>query len=558
MYLSHFGLNEPPFRITPHTEFFFSGANRGATLEALLYAITHDEGIVKVAGEVGSGKTMLCRVLVERLPKNVETIYLANPSLSRDEILHVIAADLQVESRGERVTILLRALQEKLIKLYAAGRRVVVLIDEAHAMPLETLEEIRLLSNLESNRHKLLQLVLFGQPELDEHLALPNMRQLKERITHSFKLEPLVRSDIDSYVDFRMRAAGYRGPKLFGPPAMKLIARASEGLTRRINILSDKALLAAFVDGAHEITAKHARAAVRDAEFATGRRLPAKWWLVGAGLAVGLLFGAALHYYDRLSAGFGRPASSSAAPAGPSVTDVRPTGGVKEAEPSPLAGASGGPVSQATAAPSPAMQTPTTVEAAGQPSPAPSAGAAPSPSPTPTPAPAPSPAPSAGAAPSPAPSTSSPALVAVAPSASTSGTKTSGTKTSGTNTVKPAVPAGPVPPTSGRLIQDRFAATQQWLRTAPAGHYAIQLLTVSANEVGVMERFLRQASELVDVNEMRVYSVKLGGQQHYAATYGLYPSLEETITAMGDLPSSFKARAPYHRSVTLMRRQNQE
>ena len=173
MYLSHFGLNEAPFRITPHTEFFFSGANRGATLEALLYAITHDEGIVKVTGEVGSGKTMLCRVLVERLPKSVETIYLANPSLSRDEILHVIAADLHVDSRGERVTILLRSLQERLIKLYGAGRRVVVLIDEAHAMPIETLEEIRLLSNLESNRHKLLQIVLFGQPELDQHLGLP-------------------------------------------------------------------------------------------------------------------------------------------------------------------------------------------------------------------------------------------------------------------------------------------------------------------------------------------------------------------------------------------------
>ncbi len=281
MYLSHFGLNEPPFRITPHTEFFFSGANRGATLEALLYAITHDEGIVKVTGEVGSGKTMLCRVLVERLPKHVETIYLANPSLSRDEILHVIAADLQVDSRGERVTILLRSLQEKLIKLYAAGRRVVVLIDEAHAMPLETLEEIRLLSNLESNRHKLLQIVLFGQPELDAHLGLPNMRQLKERITHSFRLEPLIRSDIDSYVDFRMRAAGYRGPRLFVPQAMKLIARTSEGLTRRINILADKSLLAAFADGEHQVTAKHARAAVRDSEFATSRRLPAKWWLLG-------------------------------------------------------------------------------------------------------------------------------------------------------------------------------------------------------------------------------------------------------------------------------------
>jgi septal ring-binding cell division protein DamX len=114
------------------------------------------------------------------------------------------------------------------------------------------------------------------------------------------------------------------------------------------------------------------------------------------------------------------------------------------------------------------------------------------------------------------------------------------------------------PPASGKLTQERFAATQQWLRAAPAGSYTIQLLTVSAGEIAVMERFLRQAGELVDINEMRVYSVKLNGQQHYSATYGLYPSLEETITAMGDLPSSFKARGPYHRSVTLMRRQNQE
>jgi type II secretory pathway predicted ATPase ExeA len=325
MYLSHFGLNEPPFRITPHTEFFFSGANRGATLEALLYAITHDEGIVKVTGEVGSGKTMLCRVLVERLPKSVETIYLANPSLSRDEILHVIAADLQVESRGERVTILLRALQERLIKLYAAGRRVVVLIDEAHAMPIETLEEIRLLSNLESNRHKLLQIVLFGQPELDQHLALPSMRQLKERITHSFKLEPLVRSDVESYVDFRMRAAGYRGPNVFAPPAMKLISQSSQGLTRRINILADKSLLAAFADGTHQVTATHARAAVRDSEFGGARRVvPNAWWFVAAGLAAGLLVGVGLHLWNQFGAIRSVAAAASQAPVETSVATTAP------------------------------------------------------------------------------------------------------------------------------------------------------------------------------------------------------------------------------------------
>jgi MSHA biogenesis protein MshM len=538
MYLSHFGLNEPPFRITPHTEFFFSGANRGATLEALLYAITHDEGIVKVTGEVGSGKTMLCRVLVERLPKHVETIYLANPSLSRDEILHVIAADLQVDSRGERVTILLRSLQEKLIKLYAAGRRVVVLIDEAHAMPLETLEEIRLLSNLESNRHKLLQIVLFGQPELDAHLGLPNMRQLKERITHSFRLEPLIRSDIDSYVDFRMRAAGYRGPSLFVPQAMKLIARTSEGLTRRINILADKSLLAAFADGEHQVTAKHARAAVRDSEFAAARRLPAKWWLLGVGLAAGLLFGAAFHYMDRFSgspARGGAETSPAAAARPPEATSLETA---KRPEPQFTAAVAGKDLRETTPPPTPSPVVPAPESSSP-------AAALPAVAPSPPPAPVAS-KPFSGPATAPSPTTPATALAPVAAATAASA-------------AKPATaPAPPTPPASGRLAQDRFAATQQWLRTAPSGHYTIQLLTVTAGDIAVMERFLRQASELVDINEMRVYSVKLSGQQHYSATYGLYPSLEETITAMGDLPSSFKARGPYHRSVTLMRRQNQE
>src|SRR6059036_3891068 len=145
MYLDHFGLKEPPFRITPDTDFFFQGANRGATLEALLYAITHDEGIVKVSGEVGSGKTMLCRVLMERLPATVETIYLAVPSLTRDEMLAAIAADLDIETAGANTTKLVRSLQERLIEMHARGKQGVALIDEAHAMPLATLEEIRLL-----------------------------------------------------------------------------------------------------------------------------------------------------------------------------------------------------------------------------------------------------------------------------------------------------------------------------------------------------------------------------------------------------------------------------
>jgi len=293
MYLEHFGLREAPFRITPHTEFFFSGANRGTTLEALLYAITAGDGMVKVTGEVGSGKTMLCRVLMERLPANVETIYLAVPSLTRDEMLAAIASDLGIEASGANTTKLVRALQEKLIELHAAGRSVVALIDEAHAMPLATLEEMRLLSNLETEKEKLLQIVLFGQPELDAHLALPNMRQLKERITHSFTLMPLPSSEVGDYVGFRLRAAGYHGPDLFGPDALKIIAEASEGLTRRINIYADKTLLAAFAAGTHTVSADHARAAVADTQIVLARRdSPRRVATIAmGGVAVGVALG---------------------------------------------------------------------------------------------------------------------------------------------------------------------------------------------------------------------------------------------------------------------------
>jgi MSHA biogenesis protein MshM len=298
MYLEHYGLTEPPFRITPHTDFFFSGAKRGATLEALLYAITHDEGIVKISGEVGSGKTMLCRVLMERLPESVVIIYLANPSLSREDILYALADELGIEvADNSRAATVMRALQEKLVALYAEGKQVVVLIDEAHAMPMETLEEIRLLSNLESNRHKLLQLVLFGQPELNETLARADMRQLRERITHNFNLEPLVHEDIAQYLDFRMRAAGYHGPSVFAPEAVKRIAKVSAGLTRRVNILADKALLASFASGTHQVGAKETEAAVKDSEFSptqtiTKRTAPGGFlWAAGGALGMLALIG---------------------------------------------------------------------------------------------------------------------------------------------------------------------------------------------------------------------------------------------------------------------------
>lgn len=268
MYYSFFGLDHPPFKITPDTDVFFEGGNRGAILEALIYAISEGEGIIKVTGEVGSGKTMLCRMLQARLPAKVETVYLANPRVSAEEILHAIAFELQfgLPKNASRLEVMHR-LNEYLLERHAQQKQVVLFVEESQSMPLATLEEIRLLSNLETNEHKLLQIVLFGQPELDENLRLPQIRALRERITHSFPLSPLRSEDVRAYLHFRLNAAGYRGPDLFNRRVVDYIARASEGLTRRINILADKALLAAFAEGTHNVSMKHVKAAVQDSEF---------------------------------------------------------------------------------------------------------------------------------------------------------------------------------------------------------------------------------------------------------------------------------------------------
>ena len=309
MYLEHFGLDEPPFRITPVTVFFFSGANRGEILDALIYSLSEAEGIVKVSGEVGSGKTMLCRMLLERLPEHVETIYLANPSLSREEMLYAIADALGLSIDGKRVGIVMHSIQNKLEEKAREGKRVVVLVDEAHAMPLDTLEELRLLYNLQVGNDKLLQIILFGQPELNAKLDQPNMRQLKDRIVHHFHMQPLSRNALESYLMFRMRAAGYHGPDIFSPNAIKLIADASNGLMRRINILADKSLLSAFVEDTHNIGVRHVQAAMRDSELKPARSLAGKKLLMGSAAGMLLLTGlAAWWLLDR------PPARTSAQP----------------------------------------------------------------------------------------------------------------------------------------------------------------------------------------------------------------------------------------------------
>lgn len=268
MYYDYFGLKQPPFKITPDTNLFFPGGNRGAVLDALIYAITQGEGIVKVVGEVGAGKTMLCRMLQVELPEKVEVVYLANPSLSPENILHAIAFELKlnVTEKDNRLKVM-NELQNYLLDRHADNRQIVVFVEEAQGMPIATLEEIRLLSNLETTQNKLLQIVLFGQPELDQKIATPEIRQLKERITYSFQLAPFKKDDVKDYLNSRMRTCGYRSDDVFEPSAIIGISKYSKGLLRRINILADKALLAAYAGNTHKVTSRHVKIAARDSEF---------------------------------------------------------------------------------------------------------------------------------------------------------------------------------------------------------------------------------------------------------------------------------------------------
>lgn len=268
MYEQFFGLSRPPFKITPDTSLFYDGGRRGDVLGALVYAVQRGEGIVKVVGEVGSGKTMLCRMLQQELPDSVEIIYIANPSVSPDDILFVIAHELKLDvQKDSSKHEVMHLLQTHLLKRFSGNRQVVLFVEEAQGMPLETLEEIRLLSNLETDQDKLLQIILFGQPELDDNLKTSSIRQLKERITHEFNLTPLTDEEIYTYLNFRMREVGYTGPELITEKVAKVIGKYSGGLLRRINIIADKVLLSAFAENTHDVQIKHVNAAVQDSGF---------------------------------------------------------------------------------------------------------------------------------------------------------------------------------------------------------------------------------------------------------------------------------------------------
>ena len=275
MYLEHFGLNELPFGITPDTSFIFSTRSHQEALNTLLLALECGEGFIKITGEVGTGKTLLCRRLLHALSDDWVTTYLPNPCLEPQTLLLALADELGIEDNGGLDQYhLMRRINMALLNLAKNGKRVALCIDEAQAMPLPTLEVLRLVSNLETEKRKLLQIVLFGQPELDARLATPAVRQILQRITFHYRLDVLGRPELEHYVAHRLRVAGYRGDPVFSSGALRILYRASGGTPRLANILAHKALLVVFGEGRRSVFPKHVRKAAADTEGA--RRIG--WW----------------------------------------------------------------------------------------------------------------------------------------------------------------------------------------------------------------------------------------------------------------------------------------
>lgn len=232
-------------------------------------AIDSGEGFIRVSGEVGTGKTLLCRMLLNGLRADEQAVYIPNPHLMPGLMRIAVARELGLEAdQSVDPDLLLGRIQERLIELAAAGRRVIVCLDEAQAMPDETLEALRLLTNLETEKRKLLQIVLFGQPELEEKLARPGLRQLRQRIAWSYRLEPFDRDAIAAYLDHRMATAGYDGPALFRPGAIDALEQASGGIPRLVNILAHKALMLAYGRGDGRVRAADVRMAAADTDGA--------------------------------------------------------------------------------------------------------------------------------------------------------------------------------------------------------------------------------------------------------------------------------------------------
>jgi MSHA biogenesis protein MshM len=296
MYLTHFGLSAAPFSLTPDTAFAFSSRAQREALDTLVLAIDGGEGFIKITGEVGTGKTLLCRRFLAHAaalgtgepadaatePRGAKTpakagcrtAYIPNPCLSPRTLLLAIARELKirvvnVNSDSE----VLETLNRALLRLAARGSRVVVCLDEAQAMPVETLEALRLVSNLETEKRKLVQVVLFGQPELDRKLARNDLRQLRTRIAFHYELSALSSAETEVYLAHRLRVAGYRGSALFPAKVARTVHDYAQGVPRLVNIIAHKSLLLAYGQGSERVSIRQVRTAAKDTPQVRSRGL---------------------------------------------------------------------------------------------------------------------------------------------------------------------------------------------------------------------------------------------------------------------------------------------
>lgn len=263
MYAAHFGLREPPFALTPDPGYLYLGPGHREALAHLLYGISEDGGFVQLTGEVGTGKTTLIRALLAQRPPEVDVALCLNPRLTVNEFVATLCDELGIKTESGGLKALIDALNRHLLATHARGRHTVVIIDEAQNLSPEVLEQVRLLTNLETHRHKLLRMVLVGQPELQTLLARPGLRQLAQRITARCHLRPLDRRTARAYLDHRLRVAGGQ-PELFSSAAGRIVQRRAGGIPRLLNIIGDRALLGAYARDRNRVDAGIARRAARE------------------------------------------------------------------------------------------------------------------------------------------------------------------------------------------------------------------------------------------------------------------------------------------------------
>ncbi|MYM34584.1 AAA family ATPase [Duganella sp. FT94W] len=286
MYSKHFGLREAPFGITPDTSYFFTSPHSQEALNTLLVAAKSGEGFIKITGEVGTGKTLLCRKFIATVGPDFVTAYIPNPYLEPRTLMLALADELELPlEKDVDQHQLLKSITHRLMDLAREGKQVLLLLDEAQAIPVESLEALRLLTNLETEKRKLLQIVLFGQPELNQHLQANSIRQLAQRITFHYHLGPLSRDDIEYYIAHRLRVAGYTGGRLFSRAAISRLYKASGGIPRLVNIMANKALMLCFGEGKQQVSGRHVRLAARDT-VAAGRKARWPWLAAGVSLLI--------------------------------------------------------------------------------------------------------------------------------------------------------------------------------------------------------------------------------------------------------------------------------